>query len=301
MIKLIKLIENLIASEKMKILITGVNGQLGSDVYSASKHENYGLDLTIEKANKNLFNINLAKRDSIIDLFERIKPDWTIHCGAVSNPDTCETNMETAWETNVIGTKNIVDACNRSKSKLIFISTTYVFDGNKGLYKEDDIINPINFYGKTKLIGEWLTNTIEHSVIIRTSALLSNKQRSIFNWIINSLEKGEITAAVDLIESPTLVSELSEAIIKTTEKDLNGIYHMAGSERISRYDLMRKVAKTFNFNENLVKPIYSKEIGFKSQRPKDTSLDVSKAKKIGIHFSNMDEATRKLKEESLVK
>ena len=278
----------------MKVLITGVNGQLGSELYATLNYENYGLDLSIEKNNTNLFTADLVDKDTILTIFKKIKPDLVIHCGAISSPDACENNMENAWKTNVIGTKNIVDACSKFGSKLIFISTNYIFDGKKGYYKEYDLANPINFYGKTKLIGEWLTKTLKESTIIRTSSLLSNKPRSLFDWVVNSLAKGEITAAVDLIESPTLVSELTEAINETIKKNLTGVYHMAGDERISRYDFMKKIAASSNYNENLVKPINSEELKFKSPRPKETSLDISKVKKIGINFSKLDDAIEKL-------
>ena len=283
----------------MKILITGVNGQLGSELYSTLKHENYGVDLSLENPSNNLFKIDLAYKENVLGLVEKVRPEWVVHCAALTNPDACETDMENAWKCNVIGTKNIVEACNKFNSKMIFISTDYVFDGTKGLYKEDDKVNPINFYGKTKVIGEWLTRTINGSIIIRTSMLLSNRQRSILNWVVESLEKGDVTAATDMIGSPTLVSELAEAISKVIENNLSGIYHMAGDKRISRYEFMRKIAKIYDYEENKVKPTDINEIGFKSPRPKDTSLDITKVKNLGFRFSKIEDAIRKLRDSKI--
>jgi len=281
----------------MKILITGVSGQLGGELYKISEYENYGTYLSNLPKNigKNMNKVDIAKFDDIFNFIKRIKPDWVIHCAALRNVDLCEENKELAWKSNVIGTENIVGACKKFGVKMVYVSTDYVFDGNNGAYKEEDIPNPVNFYGKTKIIGEWLVRNVEYFLIVRPSMIISNTPGNYVDFTINGLKNGGISGATDIKSSPTLVSELAEAVITAIEKDLSGIYHMAGDEMVSRYDFMRMVAKNFGYDSDLVKPTTSVELKFKAKRPKDTSLDITKSKKMKIKFSALNESLKKIK------
>ena len=281
----------------MKLLITGVSGQLGSAIYKISKYENYGTYLSnLPKANnKDIKKVDITSYNDIFSFVKKINPDVIIHCAALRNVDLCEENKELAWKSNVIGTKNIVDICNELRIKMIFISTDYVFDGYKGFYKEEDVPNPINFYAKTKVIGEWLVQNLEDFIIVRTSMLISNLPGNYVDFTLSGLKSGGISGTTDIKSSPTLVSELAEASISAIEKDLSGIYHMAGDEMISRYEFMRTVATIFGYDSNLIKPTTSDELKFKAKRPKDTSLDISKIKNLKIKFSTLEGSLKKLK------
>lgn len=281
----------------MKLLITGVSGQLGSAIYKISKYENYGTYLSnLPKTNnKNIKKVDITSYNDISSFVKKIKPNVIIHCAALRNVDLCEENKELAWKSNVIGTKNIVDICSELRIKMVFISTDYVFDGYTGGYKEDDAPNPINFYAKTKVIGEWLVQNLEDFFIVRTSMLVSNLPGNYVDFTLSGLKSGGISGATDIKSSPTLVSELAEASISAIEKDLSGIYHMAGDEMISRYEFMRAVATIFGYDSNLIKPTTSDELKFKAKRPKDTSLDISKIKNLKIKFSTLEDSLKKLK------
>ncbi len=286
----------------MKVLITGVSGHLGSELFNRLIKNNdiYGTYLTNKPftSNQNIFRIDLRNKQDVISLIKKIKPDYIVHCAALTNVELCEKNKEEAWASNVIATKNILDA-KALNSKIIFISTDYVFDGNKGIYNEQDTANPINFYGKTKLMGEWLTANAPDSIVVRTSSLLGHWLGGYVDAILSGLEKGDIVkGAKDMISSPTLASELAEAISNILNFDFSmfAIYHMAGDTRISRYELAKKLADAFGYDSERIEPTTAKEIGFKAPRPKDTSLDISKSKSNGITFSKIDNAIIKLKD-----
>lgn len=281
----------------MKILITGVSGQLGNEIYKISKHENYGTYFKNIPKNtgKELFKIDLGKRDDVISLVEKIKPDWIIHCAAATKIDWCELNKDSAWISNVEATKNIVEACSRFGSKLLLVSTDYVFDGMNGMYKEGDTPNPINFYGKTKLAAEWWAMNSEHYIIARSSLLYSGSEGSSMKWAIDGVKNGSLTAAVNLYYSPTLVSELAECILQLIEKNEKGIFHAAGDSRISKYEFIKKFVGALGHDDDAVKPVNANELSLLALRPHDTSLDITKIKSIGITFSKIDDAIEKLK------
>ena len=280
----------------MKLLVTGVSGQVGSEVYNLSGHQNYGTYFVHKPKNQKdtFLKMDIRDRLKIFDIVKKIKPDWIVHCAAATNVDWCETDKDQAWEMNVGGTKNLVDASKEVNSKFLYISTDYVFDGSRGNYKETDKTNPINFYGKTKLEGELHVKNLENYLIMRTSHVVSPKSDK-FVWILEKLKSGRVEIAYDMISSPTLASELAEAILKSIKKELNGVYHSAGNECISRYDFAKKVAKVFDYEESEIKPIKMQDLDFIAKRPQNSSLDISKILKEGINFSNVNDSLERLK------
>lgn len=281
----------------MKLLITGVSGQLGSHIINLSKHENYGmyLDGKIKITDKNSLKVDITDRNNVFKTVKKIEPDWVIHCAAVTNVDWCETNKEQTYNINTLGTKNLVDVSKEVNSKFLYISTDYVFDGKSGNYKETDRTNPINYYGKTKLDGELYVKTLEHYLIMRTALLYSPIPDNFLIWTLNKLKSGNIDCAYDMITSPTLALELAEAILKAIEKDLGGIYHSVGNEQISKCDFVKKIAEVFGYENVEINPIKMDEVNFVAKRPLNTSLNISKILSEGIKFSDVYGALRKVK------
>lgn len=281
----------------MKLLITGVSGQVGSQVYEMSDYENYGICLNNKsgKNDKNIFKLDIRERDEILSLVKEVKPDWIVHCAAATKVDWCETNREQTWKINVTGTKNLVDAAKMVNSRFLYVSTDYVFDGKGENYKETDKTGPINFYGKTKLEGELIVKNFQNFLIMRTSHVYNHVGNNFVLWLIEKLKQGDVECPYDMISSPTLASELAEAILKVIKKELNGIYHSAGNEQISRYDFAKKIAKVFGYDDSNIKSIEMKDLNFVAKRPENSSLDISKILSEGIEFSDVDNALEKLK------
>ena len=214
----------------------------------------------------------------------------------MTNVDSCETQKDIAWDVNVDGTKNIVRACGKSGASLVYISTDYVFDGKKGNYAETDVPNPLNHYARTKLAGEMLASTLDRHMILRSSVMFSSGGTNFVSWVRSALPKGKVRIVTDQVNSPTLATEMAEAILKLVGLDATGIYHTAGAERISRYDFAKAIAKVFGLDASRISAARTSDLGQKAVRPADSSLKIAKVKKLGIAFSNAENALRKLKE-----
>ena len=268
----------------MKLLITGASGLLGSrlaelairknhEVYSAySQHQpTYGTPIQLDISDKN----------HVEKAFKKIEPEVVVHTAALTDVDKCELEKELAWKINVEATNHIATASACMNSHLTYVSTDYVFDGEKGCYREEDQANPISHYGYTKLKGEELIK--EHATkwcITRPSVLygwLSHKQ-NFATWLINNLnQKKEVKILKDQYISPTLNTNLAEMLLEIAERNMTGTLHTAGATRVSRHEFALKLAEVFNLNINLVKPAKMNEMPWRAKRPRDSSLNVSKA------------------------
>ena len=269
----------------MKVLITGGSGLLGSAVafhfkdyfdtiFTYTSHE-----VTINGCKST--RLDIRERKDTLRLIKEINPDVIVHTAALVGMNICEKNQELAFKVNFEGTKNIIDAANNSK--IIYISTDYVFDGKKGNYKETDGANPINVYGKTKLHGERLIDT-EDNVIVRTSIYgwnIIKERKSFSTWVIDELKNSrKLSVFVDQFNSMMLVNNCAEALKEVVEKDIRGILNIASGERTSKYDFAVKCAEVFDFDKKLISEIKNREIGDYEKRPLDVSLDITKAKRL---------------------
>jgi dTDP-4-dehydrorhamnose reductase len=289
----------------MKILITGANGMLGSNlctVYSRddkneviatgiekpkfSKCKNYRLDITDE---------------SDLEIIEKEKPDMIVHCAALVNVDYCEDHKDEAEKVNAIGTKNIAEAAKKAESYLVHISTDAVFDGEKGNYKEEDKAMPINVYGQTKLDAEKYVEKVGGNyVIVRTNIYGWNREEkfSLGEWMLNKLEKNEeLPAFKDVIFSPILVNNLGEVIIELYKIRYRGILHVAGSQPCSKLEFAKAIAKIFGLKEELIKETSVNDINLKAKRAKNMSLNVDKAERtLKTKLLDVEEGLKQFKE-----
>jgi len=291
----------------LKILVTGGSGLLGSkisEIASSQGHEVYSAYNTHHPPYGTSIRVDLTDKASCIKAFERTKPEIVIHSAAMTNVDLCETDKDMAWKINVEGTRTIAELCNRHKCFLILISTDYVFDGNKGLYSETDKPSPINYYGYTKLKAEEaVKRTLEKYCIVRTSVIFGSRPAAgkinFALWVLDSLRKGKrVNIVTDQINSPTLNTNLANMVLETAERRLTGIYHLASATPISRYDFAILLAREFGLNDELIQPTTSDKINWIAKRPRNTSLNVTKASN---HLRNkpidIQQAIRKLKQE----
>ena len=289
---------------KELVLVTGASGLLGNKIVESIKKGFTIIPLHNTKPlHSNSLKLDITNLSEILNLFHTIKPYAVIHTASETNVDKCETEKEHAWKTNAEGTRNIAEACQKVNAKLVFISTDYVFDGEKGLYNEEDKPNPVNYYGLTKLEGE--RKVIEHCknyAILRTSVLYGWHpwKQNFATWIINKLEQQqEITVVEDHFNTPTLADNLAEMAFEVAKKDLRGLYHASGRERISRYEFAKQIAKTYNLNSDLVKPVKMSHLtAWIAKRPKDSSLNTGKIEKqLKTKPLNITEGLYKMKEE----
>ncbi len=289
-----------------KILVIGAAGLLGYKVYHYGRENN---DMYLADKNfgnflpkERFYKLDITDEDAVNNVILNIKPEWVILTAALTNVDLCEEDVDLAYSVNATGPKNVALASEKIGAKLVYISTDFVFDGKKKIYTENDSPNPISFYGLSKLEGEKSIREtgIDH-ITIRTSVLFGwHPDSNNFNyvvWVYNKLKnKIPINITYSQWNTPTLADNLAQAILKSVEKDLSGLYHMAGSECINRYDFAVKIAKIFELDESLIKPIAIFEQ--KAERPEYSCLDVSKASKdLNFHFYNINEALNFMKKQ----
>ncbi|MEL4307317.1 dTDP-4-dehydrorhamnose reductase [Joostella sp. CR20] len=256
----------------IKILVTGANGQLGRTIHKF-KNDYKNAEFIFCDSNE----LNITKKDSVESVFERYQPDYCINCAAYTNVEKAEDEPEKAFEVNAEGVKNLAEACKVNHTILIHISTDYVFDGEKGTpYSIDDITNPINEYGKSKLKGEqYIQDILDKYFIIRTSWLYSKEfGKNFYKTILDKAQKGvEIRVVDSQVGCPTGVVNLHRYVKDIVEgkNTLYGIKHYCDGEVLSWYDFARKIVKESGF-EN-VNVVCDNSYVTKAKRPKYSVLD----------------------------
>ena len=259
-----------------RIFITGIKGQLGTtlDKYLSSY-------FNVLNNQGDLKNIDISDKSELKYIFKELSPDYIINCAALTNVDFCEQNKSNSYEVNVNGIKNII-SCTTNDTKIIHISTDYVFSGNRNIYKESDIPNPVSYYGKNKLESEnILRSSNRNYLIIRPSVIFGNTGNNFYVWVRDSLKNNkDISVVTDQISNPTWSWSLSEAIYKCILSNISGLFHYGGEEIISRYDFAVKIAKVHGFNTDRIIPIKTSDLNQQAKRPLYSALDNSKIKKI---------------------
>jgi dTDP-4-dehydrorhamnose reductase len=261
----------------MKIFITGGSGLLGSKIAEIAL-EKYGHEVyTGYCHNKPEFGepvkFDLAKD---LDIIHTVKPEVIIHTAALTNVDECESNKELAYKINVKGTKRVAEIANELEAFLVYVSTDYVFSGYKGMYKEEDEANPIDYYGYTKLLGEKSCECIARPCVIYGAKPASGKVNFAL-WLINKLRnREEVKIVTDQYITPTLNTSLAMMLLEISERRFKGIFHTAGATRVSRHEFALRIADKLGLDKDLVIPSRMEEMAWLAKRPKDSSLDTSK-------------------------
>ena len=282
----------------MKLLVLGGSGLIGHAIVKKSKNE-FDVLTTYYRNSVAVDNVNSFEcyfpndLDKLEEVVKKEKPDVIVNTIGYSNIDFCESNKNNTEMLHVETTERICNICESNDSKQIFLSSDYVFDGEKGDYSENDIPNPVNFYGLSKLKAEQLILKSPINTVIRTSVIYDWDYRArFFNSVIKNLQNNqEFKATTDVYNSVTLLDNLVESIFKVIKLDQNGIFHVADSTCMNRYEFAKIIAKKFQLDEKLIKTVSvqddSKNI---AKRPKNACLNNSKAKKeLGLNFGTIEE------------
>jgi dTDP-4-dehydrorhamnose reductase len=288
--------------ELEKILVTGANGLLGSKLVDALSRE-YDVTPTHNRKalHSNSLRMNIADNEAVVKVLDMVRPDVVIHTAAETSVDKCETNRELAWNVNALGTKNIVKGCVKFDAQMIYVSTDYVFDGEKGNYSEDDATNPINYYGLTKLKGEEFVMQLSKNFIITRTSVVYGWHPTKLNfatWVIDSIRnKTRISVADDHYNSPTLADDLAEIIRKIGDSKLHGVYHVAGGEKMNRYEFALQIAERFQLDKTLIVPVRMEDLKmWIAKRPRDSSLCIDKLRTgLGIKPLDLTQSLDKMK------
>ncbi len=267
----------------LKFLVTGAAGLIGNQV--ARDLSKYNEVFSCYNQSQSQFGtpmkMDLQNHTMISDVLSEVKPNIVIHLGAMTGVDLCEKNESDAFDINSKATEVIAKKCSEFNSFLIYVSTDYVFDGQSGMYNEDDLPNPISVYGKSKLDGEIAVQSFASDwCIARTSTPygVHSTKKSFPLWIIDTVKRNKkVHIVTDQMTSPTYVPNLSKMLMEISEKKITGIIHAADTTRISRYSMAELIFDKFNLDKNLLKPVITNEMKWDAKRPKDSSLNVTKA------------------------
>jgi len=261
----------------MRILVTGANGFLGNYLIQEllkRKHEVIATGKGNSRINANetfiYEEMDFTNIQSVNHIFSTYKPEVVVHAGAMSKPDECEENREFAFNVNTQGSINLLESAKAINSFFIFISTDFVFDGVKGMYNEDDMPAPVNYYGQTKLFaedkvkeyaGEWS--------IVRTVLVYGRPQsgrENLLTLVRKKNENGEIFKVfTDQLRTPTYVEDLASAIVSIIDKKAKGIFHISGADQLSPYEMVIKMAYLLDLNKELIIPMTKDDLKEKAR------------------------------------
>jgi dTDP-4-dehydrorhamnose reductase len=267
------------------LFVTGASGLLGSNILVAARDKNMDAcgqywEHLLNVPGTTSYKLDLRDFDSTRRVLGMIKPKAVIHCAAATNVDWCEDHPQEANLMNSDVAASLAEAANSHGTRFVHVSTDAVFDGKRGNYSEHDATGPINVYAESKLQGEQgVLKAHPEALIVRVNIYGWNAQpkTSIAEWVLRELSAGKhVPGFIDVWFCPTLVNDLAEIIFEMVERGLNGIYHVAGSEKISKYDFARKVAETFNFDPTAIVPTRMADAKLRAARSPDMSLDTGK-------------------------
>lgn len=292
----------------MKILVTGSNGFVGSYVVAQLLNDGYEVfassktgDLSSFNKNKNYRFVQADFTDpfAIHDAFEFVKPDVVVHCGAMSKPDDCELHQADAFDTNVYGTVQLLLNAAEFKTFFIHLSTDFVFDGSKGIYKETDLSNSISYYGRTKIQSEEAVMEYEHDwAIVRTCFVYGKPfygRDSFITMIEKKLKNNQPFKVVnDQYRTPTYAADLAKGIAAIITKQATGIWNLSGEEVFTPYEMAMATAQYLSINNHQLLPVSRNEFKEIAERPLRSGLSIDKAKnELGYQPISFEEGLRK--------
>jgi dTDP-4-dehydrorhamnose reductase len=268
-----------------RALVTGAAGLLGQHIINrmAAEYQVTGVDIAPnpfeEKPTLSYIKSDLSVPGRIQEIVSDLPPDLIINCAAYTDVDGCERNRELANRLNV---GLVEDLLCIAAGKIIHYSTDYVFDGRSGPYAEEDPTSPLGYYGSTKLLSEEkLLDSRADTLIIRSNVLFGTAvsvRPNFITWLIDSLRAGKrLNIVTDQFNNPIHAGHLAEASIEAATIGLRGVWHIAGRDYLSRYDIAIKVAEFFNLDQNLITPITTDQLGQTALRPLRGGLKVDKA------------------------
>lgn len=280
----------------MKIVVTGANGFVGQYLVQLLLARNYTVLGTGKgpcrlpfSSHKNFTyaELDICDTDASINVIAGNAPTCIIHAAATTQADECEEQPEKCHLINVEGTKNVVRAAQVNNSPIIYLSSDFVFDGLTGDYSEDDAPNPVSYYGQTKKEGERLVLSAGiPGMVIRTCLVygpaLSGTRNNIILWVKQNLEQlKSIQVVCDQWRSPTYVKDLAAGIVCVMENGTEGIYHVAGKERLTPFDMATKTAEFLGLDARLIEKVDASTFRQPARRPPSTGLRIGKARATG--------------------
>lgn len=294
-----------------RVLITGANGLLGQTLINLllqeqKAYEVYGISRGANRTERSDFSyisMDITNHTKLSEVIVKIQPDVVVNTAAMTNVDLCETQKEACDVLNIDVVFNLAAICANLNAHLVHISTDFIFDGEKGYYKETDTPNPLSHYGRSKLESEKVLElSTAKCTILRTIlvyGLVKNMARNnIVLWVKEMLEKGkEITIVNDQFRMPTYVEDLARACKIAMDKEVEGVFNVSSNTLLSIYEMVLQIAESFDLRKDLVKPISTATLNQAAKRPPKTGFDLSKTiEELGMQPKSFQEDLQRFKE-----
>jgi dTDP-4-dehydrorhamnose reductase len=288
----------------MKILITGSNGLLGQKlvelIISEEHHELIatarGENRLPKKDNYRYISLDITDEKAVDQIIRQEKPDAIIHTAAMTNVDQCETEKENCWKLNVDAVKYLIKACSLNNCYLVHLSTDFIFDGEAGPYTEEDIPNPISYYGESKLAAEKLLEESAINWAIARTVLVYGiahdmSRSNIILWVKKSLEDSKaINVVDDQWRSPTLAEDLAKGCLLIAEQKAKGIYNISGKNLMTPYEMAIQTAEYFKLDKSFITKTDGSKFKQTAKRPPKTGFILDKAiKNLGYDPHSFEE------------
>lgn len=261
----------------MKVLVTGVKGQLGHDVVDElEKRGHAAIGVDIEE-------MDITDRESVETVITGANPDVVIHCAAYTAVDAAEDNVELCRKVNAEGTEHIAAVCKALDCKLMYISTDYVFNGQgERPWEPDDEREPLNVYGQTKYEGELAVEKLEKFFIVRIAWVFGVNGKNFIKTMLNlGRTRDTITVVHDQIGSPTYTYDLARLLVDMVETERYGRYHATNEGLCSWYEFACEIFKQAGMNVKVL-PVTSDQYPAKAKRPMNSRMDKSKLDAMGF-------------------
>mgnify|MGYP004646837741 FL=1 len=262
----------------MKFFITGVNGQLGYDVKRELLERGYTDILAPTRV-----DLDITNEDAVKKMIREYRPSVIFHCAAYTAVDKAEEEQEKCYQVNVLGTKYLTEAAKEVGAKIIYISTDYVFDGTKeGFYQVEDKVNPVNYYGKTKYLGENFVRAYDNHIIVRISWVFGINGKNFIRTMLNLAESHkELNVVCDQIGSPTYTKDLAGLLVNMFLSNVKGLYHVTNEGYCSWYEFAEFIFKESR-KKVKVHPILTKDYKTIAKRPLNSKLSKESLDDIGM-------------------
>jgi dTDP-4-dehydrorhamnose reductase len=277
----------------MKILVTGANGLLGQYLVALLLQEGYSVVALSRGISKlqhavgsrfSYYDVDITLELPVTSILLQEQPDVVVHAAAMTQVDECQLNQSGCETINVQATAQLLVAAETTTRHFIYISTDFVFDGEQGNYKEDDHLNPVSWYGFTKVQAESMVETSDMDwAIVRTCLVYGNAPGSgrtnIISWVKQSLEAGKpIKVVNDQWRTPTYAGDLAKGILLIIQQKATGIYHISGKDKMTPYDIAMQTAAYCKLDASLIEKTDAASFTQPARRPPKTGFDITKAR-----------------------
>ncbi|OGG00517.1 hypothetical protein A2Y99_03715 [Candidatus Gottesmanbacteria bacterium RBG_13_37_7] len=284
---------------KIPILTTGCSGLVGSRVADILQHKYLFEDLSLATG------INITHLDELEKHIASSRADVILHMAAKTDVDSCEDDKAygeegAAWMVNVVGTENVVNCAEKFNKRVIYISTDFVFDGNKEYFSESDLPNPVNWYGETKLEGENIVLNSGNASIIRIAYPYKKdvlEKKDFVHRIWDNIVLGkQIFGVSDHVITPTFIDDIALVLDIFLERKLTGIFHAVGGESLTAYEAADNIGKVFGKKAKIKAITRSEYFQGRAFRPFKLALKNDKIRQLGIRMKTFSEGLEIIKE-----